>query len=175
MKIKYSSFLLLLLITAFSCDQINNLLTFYVKSNTNITVPSSSPLPFPFEFLTPNVQTDSSQEFKKNNTNVDLVKDVILDEVKLTITAPEGKTFSFLESIKIYISTDDDDEILIASAENITSTDSSIKLTTTQAKLDAYIKASSYKLRTEASIRETLTQDVSIRIDLKFKVTADVL
>ncbi|MDO9634537.1 MAG: hypothetical protein Q7J05_05750 [Paludibacter sp.] len=175
MKIKYSSFLLLLLITAFSCDQINNLLTFYVKSNTSITIPSSSPLPFPFEFLTPNVQTDSSQEFKKNNTNVDLVKDVILDEVKLTITAPEGKTFSFLESINIYISTNNDDEVLIASAENIASTASSIKLTTTQAKLDTYIKASSYKLRTEASIRETLSQDVSIRIDLKFKVTADVL
>lgn len=175
MKTKYFSLLILLLITAFSCDQINNLLTFYVRSSTNITIPSSSPLTLPLEFLTPDVQTDSSQEFQKNNTNVDLVKDVKLDELKLTITAPEGKTFSFLKSIYVYISTNNEDEILLASAVDIASDAASIKLNTTQAKLDAYIKASAYKLRTSAVIRETLTQNVSIKIDLKFKVTADVL
>jgi hypothetical protein len=175
MKAKSYILLTFLLFTAFSCEQINNLLTFYVKSSTSVTIPSSAPFTLPFEFMTPNVQSNSSQEYEKYNTNVDLVKDVKLNELKLTITAPEGKTFSFLKSIYIYISTDDVEEILLASAENIASNATSIKLNTTQEKLDAYIKASGYKLRTSAVIRETLTRDVSIQIDLKFKVTADVL
>lgn len=175
MKAKTAILLAAMMIVAISCDNLNDLLTFSVKSSTNITIPSSSPLSLPFEFITPEIQTSSSQDFEKNNTNVDLVKDVKLEELKLTISAPEGKTFSFLKSIRIYISADNVDEILLASAENISSTSNTISLNTSQEKLDDYIKADGYRLRTSTVIRETLTQNVTIKIDLKYKVTADVL
>ncbi|MEA4936976.1 MAG: hypothetical protein VB102_10080 [Paludibacter sp.] len=175
MKVKSSLLLICILITGFSCEQINDLLTFNVKSSTSITIPASSPLSLPFEMMTPEIQTGSSQDFENNNTRADLVKDVKLEELKMTITAPEGKTFSFLKSIQIYISAENKDEILLASAENISSATNTISLATTQEKLDEYIKANGYRLRTKTVTRETLTRDVTIKIDMKYKVTADVL
>lgn len=175
MKAKAAILLAAMMLVAVSCDNLNDLLTFSIRSSTSFTIPSSSPLPLPFEFMTPEIQTGSSQDFEKNNTRADLVKDIKLEELKLTITAPEGKTFSFLKSIHIYISADNIDEILLASAENISSTSNTISLTTSQEKLDEYIKADGYRLRTSTVIRETLTQNVTIKIDMKYKVTADVL
>lgn len=175
MKAKSPILLAVLMLVAVSCENLNDLLTFSVRSSTNITIPSSSPFNLPFEFMTPEIQTSSSQDFEKNNTRADLVKDVKLEELKLTLTSPEGKTFSFMKSIRIYISAENVDEILLASAENISSTSNTITLTTSQAKLDEYIKADGYRLRTSTVIRETLTQNVTIKIDMKYKVTADVL
>jgi hypothetical protein len=89
-------------------------------------------------FLTPEVTTNSSAEFENNNTKADLVKDVKLKELTLTITDPTAKTFSFLKSIHLYISTDSNDEIELAFKDDINSTSSTITLTTTAAKLDKY-------------------------------------
>jgi hypothetical protein len=175
MKAKITMLLALLTFVVMSCEELNDLLTFNVRSSTSFTIPNSFPLTSPFEFMTPEIQTNSSQDFANNNTRADLVKDVKLVELKLSITAPESKTFSFLKSIHIYISAENMEEMLLASAVDINSTSNIISLTTTQEKLDAYIKADGYRLRTSTVIRETLTQDVTIKIDLKYKVTADVL
>jgi hypothetical protein len=166
----------LLIITAISaCHKIDDLLTFSLSNQATFTVPASSPLNLPLEILTPDIATNSSQQFQNNNTRADLVKDVKLDELKLTILNPSGKTFSFLKSVHIYISTNQNDEIELASQDNISSTASSLNLTTTKQKLDAYVKASTYKLRTAIVTRETLTQDIDVKADMKFKVTADAL
>ena len=42
-----------------------------------------------------------------------------------------------------------------------------------QQNLDKYIKAPSYKLRTEAVIKETITNDITIQANMIFTVTAD--
>lgn len=155
-----------------SCDEVDKLLTFTINHDVTFQVESSSPLNLPIEIVTPDVATNSSQTFENNNTRANLVKDVKLQEIKLTVTNPAGKTFSFLKSIKLYISTDQNNEIELASQDNIPTTATTITLVPTQQKLDAYIKASSYKLRTTVITRETLTQTIDIRSDLKFKVTA---
>jgi hypothetical protein len=60
----------------------------------------------------------------------------------------------------------------LAYKDDINSTSNTLTLTTTE-KLDKYIKASSYKLRTEAVIKETLPTDITVKADMKFRVTAD--
>lgn len=154
------------------CKQVDDLLTFTIANQVTITVPSNSPLNLPIELATPDVTTNSSQTFANNNTEASLVKDVKLQELKLTIQTPNGKTFSFLKSIEVYISTNSSNEILLASMTDIPATASSISLTPTQQKLDVYAKSSSYKLRTSIITRESLTQSVEMKADLKFKVTA---
>ena len=154
------------------CKQVDDLLTFTIANQVGITVPASSPLNLPFELATPDVTTNSSQTFANNNTEASLVKDVKLQQLKLTIETPSGKTFSFLKSIEIYISTTSSNEILLASLKEIPTSATSIELTPTQQKLDVYAKASSYKLRTSIVTRESLTQSVDMKADLKFKVTA---
>lgn len=154
------------------CKEVDDLLTFTIANQVTITVPSNSPLNLPVELATPEVTTNSSQTFANNNTEASLVKDVKLQELKLSIQSPAGKTFSFLKSIQIYISTTQSNEILLASLDNIPTGATSITLTPTQEKLDVYAKASSYKLRTSIVTRETLTQSVETKADLKFRVTA---
>lgn len=175
MKATFYFVLAIVITTAFSCKKIDDLLTFNLSNRTSITIPSASVISLPFEIITPDITTNYSQDFENNNTNADLVKDVKLNEVKLTITNPADKTFSFLKSIHIYISTDGSDEIELAYLDDISSAENSIKLITTNEKLDKYIKSSSYKLRTTTETRETLTQNIDIQIDLKFRVTADPL
>jgi hypothetical protein len=154
------------------CKDVDDLLTFNISDQISITVPSNSPLSLPSEIATPEVTTNSSQKFANNNTEASLVKDVKLQELKLTIKTPSGKTFNFLKSIQIYISTNTSNEILLASLDNVPVNMTAINLTPTEAKLDTYAKSSSYKLRTSIVTKETLTQDVAVQADLKFRVTA---
>lgn len=157
----------------FACDEIEGLLTFRVNDRTNIRIESTSPLNLPLEVPTPPVTSDSRQQFENHNTSADLVRDVKLEQLKLTITQPSGKTFSFLKSIRIFIATDQTAEMELASLENISTTSGMIELVPVNEKLDPYVKAPAYRLRTQITTDETLTQDVDVQVDLTFKVTAD--
>lgn len=168
------AFVALLLLTIFSgCKKLA--VNFAINHQTAFRVESSSPLNLPFETSTPDVTTNSSQQFENNNTTPNLIKEIKLEELKLTITNPGNKTFSFLKSVQIFISTNGSDEIELAIIDNILSTSQTISLNCTTLNLDKYVKASSYKLLTRIVTKETLTQAVDIRTDLKFKVKASVL
>lgn len=173
MKIKSFAIITLLALFIVSCSIVDKLLTFTISDQTTITIATGFPIGTAMSIITPEVTTNSSSEFENNNTKANLVKDVTLKELTLTITDPTDKTFSFLKSIHLYISTDANDEIELAYLDDINSNANTITLITTAAKLDKYIKASSYKLRTKAVTKETIAQDVSIKADMKFRVTAD--
>jgi hypothetical protein len=161
-----------ILLIASSCKEIADLLTFTINHQVTFQIENSSPINLPIEIVTPEVATNSTQTFENNNTNANLVKDIKLQEIKLTIENPVGKTFSFLKSIKLYISTSQTSEIELASLDDVPVSATTITLIPTNARLDAFVKASSYQLRTSLVMRETLTQTVDIKTDLKFKVTA---
>jgi hypothetical protein len=173
MKTKIYTGITLLMLLVFSCSVVDKLLTFTISDEYSFEIPSAIPVGFPLDVTTPDIPSSSSTEFENNKTNANLVKDVKLSELKLTITDPANKTFSFLKSIHVYISTDVNDEVELAYLEDINSTTNTISLTTTNNKLDKYIKASTYKLRIEAVTKEALTTDVSIKSEMKFKVTAN--
>lgn len=173
MKTKSFTITAILALFIISCSEVDKLLTFTISDQTTFKINSGIPFNSPFEVATPDVTTNSTSEFSNNNTNVDLVKDVKLQELKLSITNPADKTFSFLKSVHMYISTNADDEIELAFQDNISSTTNTINLTCTTQKLDKYIKASSYKIRTSVTTRETLTQETTVKADMKFRVTAD--
>jgi hypothetical protein len=157
-----------------ACKKIEQLLTFYVSNETSVTIPATTPVNLPVNVGTPDVTSNSAQQFKNNNSNINLVKDIRLDNLGMTITNPANQTFSFLKSIHLYISTDSTNEIELAWLDSIPTTASLITLQTTQSALDSYVKASSYKLRTQAVCRQVLTQNTTVDIKLKFKVTANL-
>lgn len=175
MKTKFLYLSVLLSFLIVSCDVLDRLLTFEVHDQTTFSINTGLPFNSPFDVPTPDVTTNSSAEFNNNNTNANLVKDVKLKQLKLTITNPSDKTFSFLKAIHIYISTDGSDEIELAYLDNINVVTNTINLTCTSAKLDKYIKADSYKLRVQVTTKETLMQKVDVQSDMTFKVTADPL
>lgn len=160
------------LATVCSCDEVDRLLTFKINDQTAFRIEGATPVNLPLEVPTPAVTSNSRQQFENNNTHADLVKDVRLDQAKLTITDPEGKTFGFLKTIRIFISAPGESEVELAALGNVPET-VSIELVPTDHKLDSYVKASSYDLRTEVTTDETLTQSVDVHVDLTFQVTAD--
>ena len=108
-KIYLSIVTVMLLIT--SCNVIDDLLTFTIDTQTTFKIASGFPIGTAINVITPDVTTNSSSTFENNNTKADLVKDVKISELKLTITDPSNRSFSFLKSIHLYISTDANDEI----------------------------------------------------------------
>ena len=173
MKSKIFALSLFLSFFLSSCESVDELLSFNISNQTIFEIPSSSPINLPSEIIMPEVTTNSSSEFENNNTNASLVKDVKLKSLALSITIPDGKSFTFLKSVHLYISTTDFDEIELAYQDNINTTSSSIDLICTEEKLDQYIKADSYKIRTKVVVKESLTEDTTIKADMKFRVTAD--
>jgi hypothetical protein len=163
---------LALLVSLAGCHKIEHLLTFYISYQTSFRVENTVPLNLPVDIGTPDVTTNSTQQFQNNNTSASLVKDIRLDQVRLTVTNPAGKNFSFLKSVHVYISTSSTDEKELAWRDDIPTDATVVDLQPTQDKLDTYVKASSYKLRTKVVTRETLSQPVDVQVDLKFKVTA---
>ena len=173
MKTKKITIIAFLALLTVSCNEIDKLLTFSISNEATFKVNTGLPINAPTEIATPDVTTNSSTEFENNNTSSDLVKDVQLKELKLSITDPSDKTFSFLKSVHLYISTTADDEIELGYRDNINSTSNTVDLICTTQKLDKYIKASSYKIRTKITTKETLTQDITVKANMKFNVTAD--
>ncbi|MCC2548884.1 hypothetical protein LJY25_20715 [Hymenobacter sp. BT175] len=168
---------LLLLLGVLSCEKadIDKLLTFYIDDSQTIRIPANSPVGVLTTLPGVSVTTRSSETFRNNNTSAELVKDVSLNKLTLTITSPSTQTFDFLESIELYISTDQSDQILLASLSSIPRGVRSIELNSANAKLDKYIKASAFTLTTKVKASGLLTQEVTIKADSRFKVTADPL
>ncbi|MGZ9675328.1 hypothetical protein [Flavobacterium sp. GNP001] len=156
-----------------SCNVIDDLLTFNIENQTSFKIESAFPIGTAMSIVTPEVTTNSSSTFENNNTRADLVKDVKLSQLRVNITNPSGKNFSFLKSIVLFISTDGNDEIELAKLENINSSSNTLDLICTIAKLDKYVKASKYKIRTQAVIKESITEDITVNAAMKFRVTAD--
>ncbi|GHA63295.1 hypothetical protein [Pontibacter akesuensis] len=169
------SFVLLVALVTVACEKIDDLLTFYIDEDETFTIDSS----FPIGRLVPitpfTVPTNSEETFKNNQTRAELVKDVSLNKLTLVITDPQQQNFDFLDEIELYISSENQPEVKIAFLEEVPMGATQLELKSTNAKLDEYIKGESYTIRTKAALRKPVSQDITIKADMRFKVTADPL
>ena len=165
-------FMLVSSLSVLGCKKLNELLTFDINSSENITIPASTLISVTIISPVP-VTVNSQESFENNNTKANLVKDVILKKLTLTITNPATENFNFLKSIELSIGTDDDDKIPLASLNNIPVNVSAIELISSNSKLDKYIKASSYTIYTQVKLRSNVTKELTVRADSRFRVTAD--
>lgn len=159
----------------FSCSEVDKLLDFNIFNQASFTVQGGFPINSPLDIISDDITTNSNVAFAGNGTRTDKVKDIKLEELKLTITNPNDQNFSFLKSVHIFISTNDNDEILMAYGENINTSAKSLNLICIPQKLDNYIKATSYRLRTKVVMRETLSEDATVQVDSRLHVIADPL
>lgn len=173
---KIITFLFLtLMVLAVSCKEIDKLLTFEISNSQNVKFSTGFPLNNEIVSLPTDVTTNSEDEFKNNNTRAEFVKDVTLKNLTLTITDPPAENFSFLKSVYIYVSMPDgSDEIQLAYRENIPDDiGNTVELYSKNEKLDKYIKAPSFKIRTKTVFDKSYTKEITVRADMKFKVVAD--
>ncbi|MGM0579844.1 MAG: hypothetical protein ACQETL_04140 [Bacteroidota bacterium] len=157
-------------------EKIDEMTTFDINNSAEFTVPSSSGVNLPLDFATPDVNSSSQQSFENNNTRADLVENVNLKELTLTITNPNDRTFSFIKSLEIYISNDTEGSTLIAEVQEVPETiGSELEMETTGANLDEYIKEDTYDLEYKVVTRESVNSDTDIRSEMVFEVKAKTL
>src|SRR5689334_15401864 len=128
-----------------SCCSCKKLTEFNISDSSSFVVPQTAvigaPLPGSMQF-----SNSATYQFQSNGTDSKHVKEIRLEEVTLTVTdPPSGQTFSFLNSIHIFISASGLPEKELAYLDNIpSSVGSSIGLNTTGEELSAYIKKGDY-------------------------------
>lgn len=166
---------LFLLITA--CEKIDELATFSIKHETSFTIPGqNSGIGDLLSLPRTEVKTSSQQTFENNNTNAGLVEEVSLNELVLTVTAPEEGNFDFLNSLNIYIKAEGVEEVLIASKTDIPETGSKTIVTeTSNINLRPYLVKENYSIRTEVKTDKVLDHNLDVKINMAFKVKAGVL
>ena len=164
----------LLLLLLGGCKKLDQLLTFEITNSEQIKIPASGLVNTPLITPVP-VTVNSKQSFENNDTKAELVKDVRLTKLTLTIVDPAAENFNFLQSIRIYIATNSNDKILLASLSQVPTGVSTIELTPENSPLDEYIKAESYTLYTEVALRSNVARELTVQTDSRFKVTADPL
>ncbi|MDW5288666.1 hypothetical protein [Formosa sp. PL04] len=159
-----------------SCDTLDELTKFDISFEESITIPATSPIDLPFTISTPEIETNSNSEFSSNDTAKDLVEEIKLTELKLTLKNPSSEDFSFLETIEIYIAADDLPDTKLAWNPTPISNDSNVMfLDTSNEDLKAYIFKDSFYLKVKTGTDEVLTQDYDIDINTVFFVDAKIL
>jgi hypothetical protein len=175
MKFLFTSMAIALVLLT-GCKKIDELTQFYIEYNEEVVIPASTGISLPFNILTPDIETNSEATFESNNTNKDLIEEIVLTKLDLTLTSPSNEDFSFLESIGIYINADGLDEKRIAWQDDVPDNAGAIlTLFTSPDDIKEYIKKDKYTLRVNAVTSEALAQDHSINVYSKFFVDAEVL
>ncbi len=154
------------------CNALKKLTQFRVNQSTDFSVPSSLLVNVPISLPSPDITTNSSQTFANNNTSADMIESVKLEEMKLTITAPSGKSFSFLKDIQLYLSAPNLPEVLVAEKLNVSSTTGELLLDVKDVELKEYLKKDKLSLRSQVLTDEVLTQSIQIKADSRFFVDA---
>ncbi len=158
-----------------SCDAVDKLTQFNMDFDSEMTIPATFGVNIPIDVWTPDIPTNSTSTFESNNTHKDLIEQIILKKMSMTIKT-DGASWDFLKSIEIYISADGVDETLIAWLNDIPQTGlKTITLETSNDDLKAYIKADSYKLRTKTVTRQIISKDTDVEIKSTFFVDAKIL
>jgi len=147
-----------------------------MEFDQTVVVPATAGISLPFNLLTPETETNSEMEFSINDTRKDLVEEIRLTSLTLTVSSPANSDFSFLSSIDVFISADGLAEERIAWNNAVpANAGTTLQLATTTTDLKEYIKKDRFKLRLNTVTDEFLTQDHHIAIHSVFFVDAEIL
>ncbi len=171
---KYAIYGILLLVLLSSCKK--KLTEFEIDYTAEVVVPSTLGQALPFSLYTPEITTNSEYEFEVNDTRKDKINSIFLKDLTLTITSPSGETFSFLNSIEVYIKSPNAAEKRVAYKENIPSGIGSVLICDlVYQDIQEFIKDDTFTLRLETVTDETIPQDVHIEVYSNFLVDASLL
>lgn len=172
----YSLSLFIVMGTFFGCKKVDELTKFDMDYNTTVVIPASSGINLPFNVFSPSVTSNSESTFEVNDTRKDLIEEIILKKLELTVKTPNGEDFSFLESISIYINAQDLPEVKIAWNDAVPDGAGTVLgLTTSNVDLKEYIKKDNFTLRVNTVADEVLASDYHINVFSQFFVDAKIL
>lgn len=163
------------LATFFSCEKIKDFTTFNINSQAEVKIPAQTGLNMPIVVRSPEINTSSEQVFKNHNTSPELVESAFLNQVSLSIVAPETQNFNFLNEINLFIKDGEGNEALLASKKGIPESSLQIlELETSGTNLKPFIQKGSFTIRTDAITDQVVDTEIEIKVEMTFTVSAKV-
>ena len=159
-----------------NCKKVDEFTQFNLTYKSEVTVSPATILNLPIDIFTPDMETNSEAEFAVNDTNKDLVEEILLERLDMKITSPDDQRFDFLGSISVFIEAEGLSEIKIAEITDIPdNVGAEISLTTVENNLAEYIKKDAFNLRVNIVSDKTVNREVKIEVDSEFFVDAKIL
>tara|TARA_R110002073_G_scaffold139232_2_gene289275 strand:- start:53982 stop:54515 length:534 start_codon:yes stop_codon:yes gene_type:complete len=160
----------------FGCELIDELTKFDMEFKQTVKIPPSTIINTPFDILLPPVETNSEATFGSNNTRKDLIEEIRLKSLDLTINSPSESDFSYLESIEIFISAEDLPEIKIAFKEEVSAAvGAELSLDVIGDDLKEYLKKDAFSIRLKTTLDESINEEQTIEVKSVFFVDAKIL
>lgn len=158
------------------CKKIDALTQFDIDYDLQVFFPSNSLINSPFNISTPPQETNFGGEFESNDANKDKIEEVKLKKMYLQTVSPEGKRFTFLDEVEIFVKADGLSEMLLASKYDISDNIGDyLELNPTENDLSEYIKKDKLSFRVRVVQDEQTFQDVEADCKMTFFVDAKVL
>lgn len=166
-----------LLFSLGACAVLDQFTKFDIPYTTTFTIPATplSGLGLPIDLVTPAIQNNNEQKFQAYNTAVNMIEEVSLKELELTILTPAGEDFSFLEEAEVFINAVGLPEVAIASKNPVSATDTKLVFDVSGANLKDYIQADEFTLRVSSVLDEAISADHEIQVSTVFAVDAKIL
>lgn len=160
----------------FSCKKVDKLTQFEMEYNETFVIPSTVGIDLPFNVMSPDITTNSQSTFEVNDTKKDLIEQIMLTQLDLTLTGPSNSDFSFLNEVRIYISAEGLDEVELASKTDIPDNiGKELSLDPSGADFQEYIKQDQFDLRLYTVTDQIITSDHTLDMKSVFFVDAKVL
>ena len=165
---------ILAFVTITSCKKIGKIKEFDLNYSEEIVVPASNTfVNLPFNLNSQEVATNSSAEYKNEGTSSKLIESVYMTKLIFTVKSPSSGNFDFLNSIEIYLSSPNNNEILVASKYDIPEDGSTqIAMNINSLNLKNFLQDETYKLRVKTVTDKTLLSDMTFLSDETFHVKA---
>lgn len=168
---------ILAMVLVFSCKKIKELLRFDISYDAEFVIPSTGGVipPILSPIFSPEVDAKTEETFNSKGTKANLVKEIRIKSVVLTISNPSGANFNFLKSISVSIADKNGNNAKkIAYKDNVPNNVTSLTLDVDGSiDLDEYIKADKFKIKSEYTLRDGIMQDYTLKAAMVFGVTAD--
>ena len=156
-----------------SCDSLNKFTKFTLAYTTEVTVLASTGISLPIDLITPDMETNSESEFTLNNTNAELVEEILLQSLEIELTEPQNGDFSFLKSATVYMNATGLPEIEIADINNIPdNVGNTLLFDVSDKNLKDYLSQEKFSLRVQTITDELLTQNHTFQVNATFFVNA---
>jgi hypothetical protein len=159
----------------YSCKKLDKLTQFYIENNSTVTIPANSGINLPFDLFTPDITTNYEEQYSANDTRKDLVDEIKIDKINITVKSPQGANLDFLKSIHVFISADGLDEKEIAWKEDVADGLTSLDLDHTGDNLKQYLMKDKIKLRIKTITDKATKQDITLDLKNRFFVNAKIL
>jgi hypothetical protein len=163
----------ILLLAGSSCKKVDELTEFDITYSSQQAIPGSSvSIGGPVDFVTPDIETQSSSKFAANGTSRDLISAIKL--TRLTITNQTGN-LDFLKSYTIFIQADGLAEVQVASKSSIPAGATSVESDVTGANIKEFVFKDKIRFRISLVANSIPSSEQMLKLDETMRVSGKKL